>query len=502
MEAVAGCDGEKLTDATTARFRAVRPSPSQPSPPQNTKNTKQQAIPTNLARYGLSQVVNHLLGAEAEPTPFDFLVGGTLVRGPLDATLRALRCSAEAAVELEYILAVAPPRPSDDEPRSTGAWVTALAGGLGAQGAVVSGGADGRVLLWVGEGGAGGPLATRPATAAASHAGGVDAVATLVHAGGGPAGLLLSAGKDGRVVLSLEPRLAGAAEAARGGKAKAKAASADAPGVLLTRFVGHTSAVACLAVSPAADRFASAGWDGVVRLWRCDASVATDAVAAAADAPAPKKVRTGGGGGESPHGAGTATEEEARPVLELDGHTQAVSSAAWGAGDSLVTGSWDHSLRRWDAEAGRPTATLHTGGAVFCVAVPPGPSGASLAAFGGAGGGVRLWDERVSSSGQAAGPLRALAAHAGWVAAAAWHPSADHLFATGGHDGAVKLWDIRAGGVGDDDGAALPAPPLHTLAAADDGGRGKVLALAWAGPGRLVAGGEEGRVRSWEVGVV
>ena len=113
------------------------------------KKRQQQTVPTNLARYGLSQIINHLLGRGVEDdddeevirddeegskkkkkkkkaavVPFDFLVGGELVRRPLDALLRAQGASAETAVHVEYFLAVPPPTPAPPAPADD--WVDAL----------------------------------------------------------------------------------------------------------------------------------------------------------------------------------------------------------------------------------------------------------------------------------------------------------------------------------------------------------------------------------------
>jgi ribosome biogenesis protein YTM1 len=113
-----------------------------------------QAIPASLKRYGLSQIINHLLGlgemhrwagrtrpsrrwtsqpahgdgappsprisntpAPAEPArPFDFIVNGELVRKSLDKHLLEHNISPEAVVEVEYVPAIAPPEPKASIP--------------------------------------------------------------------------------------------------------------------------------------------------------------------------------------------------------------------------------------------------------------------------------------------------------------------------------------------------------------------------------------------------
>jgi WD40 repeat protein len=68
----------------------------------------------------------------------------------------------------------------------------------------------------------------------------------------------------------------------------------------------------------------------------------------------------------------------------------------------------------------------------------------------------------------------------GWVGDVSWAPASGHLVAAAAFDGAARLWDIRA-----------PGAPLHELTRHE----GKALAVAWAGTGGVVTGGEDGKVR-------
>ena len=406
-----------------------------------------QTVPTSLARHGLSQVVNHLLATTA-PVPFDFLVDGCLVRGPLDAALRARSVSAETVVALEYILAVPPPTPHP--PAAADDWVTSLSASTAG---VIAGGADGAVRVWRTATLAAG--AGADAVAAVRHAAGVDAVAWLTGA------RFASAGRDGVMRVSEAP---GALGGARGG-----------PGAVLAAGRGHADSVASLAPSPDGARLASGGWDGAIKLWTVD----DDALAGGVAAVAPKKRR----GGDTD--ADASAPASLSPVDTLEGHSQCVAASAWPAPTSLATGSWDGAVRWWDAGRGVTTDTLHAGAAVFALAASPSSDGASILAFGGASTSVKLWDARAPAPGAAPGAAT-LGAHTDWVAALAWHPSSSHTLASASHDGSARLWDARGRGV-----------PLASLAAH----AGKALAVAWCGHRTLVSGGADGRVRSWGVDV-
>ncbi|KAH9307100.1 hypothetical protein KI387_011504, partial [Taxus chinensis] len=83
------------------------------------------AVPANLTRYGLSEVINTLLGHE-KPQPFDFLVEGELVRTSLENLMLIKGISAEKILNIEYILAVVPPKQED--PWLHNDWVSAVDG--------------------------------------------------------------------------------------------------------------------------------------------------------------------------------------------------------------------------------------------------------------------------------------------------------------------------------------------------------------------------------------
>ena len=67
-------------------------------------------VPETLKRYGLSEILNHLLQASLGSTvPFDFLINGEILRTSLKEYLINKGLSSEILLNLEYKKAVLPP---------------------------------------------------------------------------------------------------------------------------------------------------------------------------------------------------------------------------------------------------------------------------------------------------------------------------------------------------------------------------------------------------------
>ncbi|KAK9821782.1 hypothetical protein WJX81_002702 [Elliptochloris bilobata] len=428
-------------------------------------------VPAKLTRYGLSQVVNHLLGLDP-PKAFDFLVNGELVRLSLEQLLLANSVSAEAVLEVEYFLAVVPPDAQQTLPHDD--WVSAVDGSRAD--ALVSGSYDGMLRIWTGAGAC--------ISSVRAHRGPVHAVAALPRAHGAA---LLSAGKDHIIRLMRAPGLDAAASRTNPAHQANEAAPPMEPLEVAAVYRGHTDAVESLAPSPAGDLCASGSWDASIRVWRTGTAVldaSEDAAAGAAEAPplsrSAKKRKAAVDGGDDAMAVPAAPLEEAARAT-LAGHSQCVATVAWPSPGVLYSGSWDHSVRRWDVGSGANTDTLNASKAVYCVAAPPEGAGAGLVAFGGAERVLRLWDPRTAPGEALA--KRGFTSHGDWITAAAWHPTSAHHLATASFDCSAKLWDLRA------------LVPLHTLAAHTD----KALAVSWAGPARLASGGADCALRTFGV---
>ncbi|KAG2489040.1 hypothetical protein HYH03_012478 [Edaphochlamys debaryana] len=413
------------------------------------------AVPASLRRYGLSQVINHLLALDA-PRPFDFLVSGQLLRSSLEAHLLLAGLSAESTLEVEYVPAVVPPRHRSSAPHDD--WVSSVDGSRAGPspspsapgtGLLVSGSYDGLVRLWNGE--------LQAVASVSAHAGGVTSVRMLPSSHGD---LLLTAGKDRAVRLwRLEHP---------GSKAPSLA--------LLASYAAHTDSVEAAVPSPSGSRVASSGWDGRVLVWDSGRAVADAADEAAAagggggEDGRKKKRRVGGGGGAAEGGGGGLTVSE--PAAELRGHLHCVSCLAWPEEGALFSGGWDHSVRRWDVSSGTVADSHHGSKAVLALASHP--AAPSVVAFSGADRAIRLWDARAPPSASGAMAVSVVGEHPGWVAALAWAPASQHHLASAGYEGAVKLWDVRG------------RVPLATL----EGHTGKALCVGWLGGAG--AGGKKG----------
>ena len=170
----------------------------------------------------------------------------------------------------------------------------------------------------------------------------------------------------------------------------------------------------------------------------------------------------------------------ARPgIAALTGHTDRVHSMAFSPdGSTLVTGSYDGTVRLWDAAAHRQAGAPMAGRAGEVYSVAFGPDG-KIVASGAEDGTVRLWD--VATHRQDGPPLTG---KDGDVNSVAFSPDGKTL-ASGAEDGTVRLWDVAT--------HRQDGPPLT-------GKDGKVYSLAFSPDGKtLASGAEDGTVRLWDV---
>eukprot|EP00753_Platysulcus_tardus_P013429 PLAT3678.5.p1 GENE.PLAT3678.5~~PLAT3678.5.p1 ORF type:complete len:1389 (+),score=780.41 PLAT3678.5:138-4304(+) len=234
---------------------------------------------------------------------------------------------------------------------------------------------------------------------------------------------------------------------------------------MLGKAVSHASTVTALAFSPSGHRLASGGEDHTVYIVNCD----------------------------------TMTVE-----LTLRNHSDTISALAWGdASKQLVTGSGDCTMKLWDvvvqdsADGGsgghHATATLkgittditptlgRHQGRVTSVQVSPDRT---MLASGAEDQVVKLWSlqPRVRE-------IRHLLGHAAAVSAVAWNPTQEML-ASGSVDGTVVLWT----------GTQFTFPRAVRKPATDGSALSAVTCLTFSHNGEyLTAGCDDGQILVWTV---
>lgn len=235
-----------------------------------------------------------------------------------------------------------------------------------------------------------------------------------------------------------------------------------ADGTRVGDLAGHPTAVWAVKISRDGKLAATAGYDGLVKLWDYpDRTLKTDLkkhkgwVRSLDFSPDGTKLATAGEDGTVVIWE-TADGSEVKTITAHAGPVTAIEFSP--DGGTLATGGGDKIVKLWDAANGTEKAKLEGhGDAVWSVAFAP--DGATLATAA-ADRTVKLWsiaDKKETAT---------LKGHKDWVTSVAFSTDGSRL-ASGSLDGGIKLWDVKA--AGEQEGPAAEKSSVWCVAFAPDG---------------------------------
>ena len=241
-------------------------------------------------------------------------------------------------------------------------------------------------------------------------------------------------------------------------------------------LAGHPTAVWAVKVSKDGKLAATAGYDGLVKLWdlpartlKADLKKHKGWVRSLDISPDGTKLASAGEDGTVVLW-NTADGKEIKTIAAHAGPVTAVGFSPDGA--TIATGGGDKLVKLWDAATGNEKGKLE-GHADALWAVAYSPDGSKLATAG-ADRTIKLWNTSDSKE------FATLSGHKDWVTSASFSPDGTRL-ATGSLDGAVKLWDVNA--KREQEGPEAAKSSVWTVTFAPDG---KTMFVGTHNGGKLV----------------
>uniref|UniRef100_T1I4N8 Ribosome biogenesis protein WDR12 homolog n=1 Tax=Rhodnius prolixus TaxID=13249 RepID=T1I4N8_RHOPR len=385
------------------------------------------AVPSEISIEELNSLINQLIkdlhDEIKKSIEFDFLAAGEFIRTSLGEHISIHGLSTETVLSVEYVERLPAPKPLDCLLHDD--WVSAV---HSTDKWILSGCYDNTLHLWTAKGK---HLMTIP-----GHTGAVKAVSWVASCD--DITTFVSASRDQTLLLWEWNTNENTVECVKTCK-------------------GHAEAVECVGVSKDNQRFASGGWDNMLKIWSTNGEDNEDDEESEA-----KKFKNDG------------QSQIKTPKVTLKGHKEAVTAVCWLDNHDLVTSSMDHTLRLWDTEMSTTTRELAGNKAFFDVHVSPI---SKLLITASSDKYVRMYDPRSTE-----GTICKLTftSHQAWVTTVRWSTNEENLFISGSYDHQVKLWDTRSTKV-----------PMFDLSGHED----NVLCSDWTNPELIVTGGSDNSLR-------
>lgn len=369
----------------------------------------------------LRDLGSHDEGELEKLRPFDFLVGGRLLRVSIEEHLKlysdeidANEVLSEKLVEVEYILSLEPPEPLEAIQHDD--WVSCV----DAHGPfIISGSYDNSVRIFVMQK----RSIRKIVTIQKAHEKPVTKVKFLKQSKDKENDLyFVSCGHDEVSILR---------------KFNTKTHKVE----IVSVYRGHNRSVNC--VDTCDDLFATGSFDKTLRIWSTnDEENVQNESMRENDPDVGDKRRNGSKKQKTKTSEKSIGKISRSAIMTLTGHQESVTGLKFLAGcneyNSIASCSMDRSICIWDIEVGECKRRVYSSkpmlGIDFC-AERNLIITASCDRF------VRTWDARAPDNASA---KTAYTSHTAWVSSVAFGLTSTNHFISGGYDNVVKLWDLRS----------------------------------------------------------
>ncbi|PKS10810.1 hypothetical protein jhhlp_002567 [Lomentospora prolificans] len=461
---------------TTAQVKVV--FTTKHSDIQLPEEKRQLVVPSDIKRYGLSQILNHedMLNTSS-PIPFDFLINGTFLKGTVAEHLERHGISLEGTVTLDYVPSLLPPFYENSFLHED--WVsdvdvlsaTSPAAEIDtAAERLLSASYDKLLRVWDRSGQM---LAVSPDASHGGHRRRVNTAKFLSPT------KIVSAGIEGTVLVWEY------AEAAGRGSLKP-----------VLELCAHADQIQDITVHHASAKFLTASSDGRVGLWTPSrkAAPAYEPEEPSSRAASSKRVKS------------SVKLQQRGPLAMAAVSDKPVTAAIFHPSDASVAyaSAMDGSVRTIDLTTQKIVSSLTT---MHPLRSLTALTNSPLLAAGTTARHITLIDPRQSAATTSVMTLRG---HLGWVESVSPGPDNEYSLVSGSWDSTCRIWDLRSvragtkeeggGRVCDEVVYTIPRETMKDAKVRPDGNGGKVLRVKWDASWGIVSGGEDRQVQINKVG--